>query len=201
MNRTKIDWPFPRLYTWNPVTGCKRGCSYCYARRMHERFNEGPYSDIVFHRDRLYEPYRLKKPATIFVGSMSDVQYWSEEMVLEVISTCFTCQCHTFMFLTKSLLVYQDYTWPANCWLGTTLTGVPGVWPRTPFLRWPNHRYVSLEPLLGPVRTPCPNDIDLVIVGAMTGPGAVKPKPEWIESIRENVPGDKLYWKRSMGQC
>ena len=68
MNKTSIDWP-GLGYTWNPVTGCRRGCSYCYARKIHERFYKTPFSDIVFHPERLDDPdlYR-KAPCKIFVG-------------------------------------------------------------------------------------------------------------------------------------
>jgi protein gp37 len=198
MQKTKIDWPTKdgqQLYTWNPITGCKRGCSYCYARRIHERFNKTPYSDIVLHPERLNDPIKHKKPCTIFVGSMSDCCYWKQSDFLKVLEICRKCPQHTFMFLTKgnynNMPIYANI--PLNAMLGYTMTS-----GKTPF-SFIAKSFLSIEPLLGCVKYDINyHDYELVIPGAMTGANAVIPKPEWIESVRQRVPAEKLYWKSSM---
>lgn len=89
MHRTTIDWPtngHGKIFTWGIVHGCLRGCGisadnprgWCYARRIHERFNKTPFTDVVFHPEKLQEPVRHKKPAVIFVGSATDPEYWED---------------------------------------------------------------------------------------------------------------------------
>ena len=74
MNKTKIEWTD---YTWNPVTGCKRNCWYCYGKRIRRRFfPEVPWTKLMWFDERLEEPLKVKKPSKIFVGSMSDIEYW-----------------------------------------------------------------------------------------------------------------------------
>ena len=202
MNRTKIDWGIPGLLTWNPITGCKRGCSYCYARRIHERFNKGPFTDIVYHFDRLKEPGKIKERSVIFVGSMTDHEYWSREYFTGVIQTVQAYSWHEYMFLSKGSYHQQCIDWPKNTMQGLTidlsrdtffnseLIGNMVDLPR-PFL--------SIEPLLGNLYGNMISDkFERFIVGAMTGPGAMVPKPEWIQSIRDHVPAEKIYWKPSI---
>jgi protein gp37 len=189
-------------YTWNPVTGCKRGCSYCYARRIHERFNKTPFDVITYHSKRIHEPRSLKKPAKIFVGSMSDIYYWNESMVELVMEECIQSPQHTFMFLSKNMRGYVGYQWPANTIQGLTAESFESpnslcnfahlieVCPR-PFL--------SIEPILGKVPlTRAYENVELIIIGAMTGPGAIKPKRDWIQSVKDNVPEEKIYWKSNI---
>jgi protein gp37 len=203
MQKTKINWGMPNLYTWNPVTGCKRGCSYCYARKIHERFYKSPFSDIVFHLERLNEPgLRAKKPRTIFVGSMSDIWYWDKVVLASVLVDCVLNPQHTFMFLSKDYTAYDGIEWPKNTMQGVTMECDREVFPQRQivetFLRSKGRRhFFSLEPLLGTLKV----DIltaEKVIVGAMTGHGAVPVKPEWIQSIKDHVPEDKIFWKDSI---
>jgi protein gp37 len=199
MQKSKIDWGVGQLWTWNPVTGCKRGCSWCYASRIHTRFYDNPFSDVVFHPDRLEDPSMVKKPARIFVGSMSDIQYWQKVWIGLILAVARKCPQHTFMFLTKHVPAYYATDWPENSMQGLTVTGAEGddFWisdlsemvPR-PFL--------SIEPLLGPLERPVPVNIEKVIVGAMTGPGAVAPKKEWIDSIVAHASSKQLFWKASI---
>ena len=194
MNRTKIDWA---QYSWNPITGCKRGCDYCYARRIHERFWKTQFSEIVFHEDRIDEPLKVKKPSTIFVGSMSDVQYWKLEWLCDIFGVCVRAPQHTFMFLSKDRLAYMGLSWPENTMQGLTLDCTTDAYSQGQAVGWIHacpRPWLSIEPLLGEFYA-IPSYCERVIVGAMTGPGAVKPKPEWIQSIRDLVPEDKLFWK------
>jgi protein gp37 len=200
MNKTNIEWCD---FTWNPITGCKRGCTYCYANRIHDRFNKTPFSDIVFHPERLQDKMP-KEPSKIFVGSMSDGQYWSDEHWNEVLAVCWNNPKHTFMFLTKDASTYKRMkSWPDNTMQGLTITKMNDAsenWQvqllaETDSIKRP---YISLEPLLGPVAYRTLVRMNLVIVGAMTGPKAIKPEVEWIESIKRNVPAAKLFWKSNI---
>jgi len=189
-------------FTWNVVTGCRRGCIYCYARRIHERFDPYvPFSHIEFHEERLLDKMP-RKPSKIFVGSMSDIEYWEREWTEQIFDVCRQNKHHTFMFLSKNAWSYHNYKFPENIMQGLTITqtGVHDAIEVAKMFDYP-HPYLSIEPLLGMVygkykKTP----IELFIVGAMTGRGAVPPRPEWIQSVRDNVPADRIYWKKNIGK-
>lgn len=191
MNKTNINWGYPNFYTWNIVSGCKRGCEYCYARRIHERFNKTPFNEITYHENRLLDKgLKAKKPRTIFVGSMSDIEYWRIEWTDEVIEVCKKHPHHTFMFLTKNPIVYNYYTWPANTWQGLTMTCEQEKEKQEDLINTLSaniHPFLSIEPLLGLLKVRIPEQIEKIICGAMTGQGAIKPKMEWIDSVRENI--------------
>ena len=190
MNKTQIDWP--RLdYTWNPVVGCKHNCYYCYAKKMNDRFKWIPdWKEPKFFSERLVEPYRLRKPSIIFVGSMCDLfgSWVDRNWIGRIIKVAADNPEHQFMFLTKNPKGYFHTYFPKNCLLGLTLTGqesdinnrLDGFSMNQPT----NYRFVSIEPLLGSFERVSLTAINLVIVGAMTGRGAIKPKREWIKSIK-----------------
>lgn len=121
MNKTKIEWTD---YSWSPVVGCKNGCSYCYARRLNDRFGWlKDWTKPVFYPERLIEPSKVKKASKIFVCSMADLfgdwvkKSWIEQIIRVVIAN----QRHTFQFLTKNPKRYLEFAFPNNCWLGTTI--------------------------------------------------------------------------------
>lgn len=184
MNKTKIEWCD---YTWNPVVGCKRDCSYCYAKKINDRFKYIPeWTEPQFYLERLKEK-APKKPSKIFVGSMTDICYWKAEWKKRVILYCHQHPQHTFMFLTKDTTAYLNYDFPDNCWLGVTVTDPISkafVYYYKLIMKKRNKKFVSVEPILWSFSPSAFNDMDLVIVGAMTGPGAIKPEKEWIESIK-----------------
>jgi protein gp37 len=206
MNNVKdsIGWAD---YTWNPITGCRRGCPYCYAKRVHDRFwKHIPFEDIRFHPERLDEPKKLKRPSKIFVGSMSDPSYWDPKHVAEVYRVIEACPQHTFMFLSKDYFSYNDWGWLENAKFGMTITQHTGSVTRRKVENFlflspvaTENLFISVEPLLGVFE-----DVDwfdhpgMIIVGAMTGPGATKPEPEWIQSIIDNFSPEQIYWKRNI---
>ena len=201
MNNVKktIGWAD---YTWNPVTGCKRLCRYCYAKRIHERFYQYPFTVIVYHGDRLHDPGKVKKPSTIFVGSMSDIEYWDYNMLSDIIDICKINKQHTFMFLSKNADSYIDFDWPDNTMQGLTLekcdTGKERI-ALNSLVSIANRPFVSLEPILGNISfNPAWQYLEKIIVGAMTGYGAIAPKREWIDSIQEFIRGDRIFWKDSV---
>lgn len=201
INKTKIDWP-DLDYTWNPVTGCKRGCEYCYASKIHQRFNKTLFDEIVYHPERLNEPAKVKKPATIFVGSMSDIAFWDKEILEVVVKACEVLNRHTFMFLSKNYSPYERLYFPNN-----TIQGLTIEYPNTDVseisiynMTAHEHPYLSIEPISGGLDYDIPEEIELVIVGAMTGCGKnnIIPKREWVDSIIQHVPKEKIWWKESM---
>lgn len=187
MNNVKnsIGWAD---YTWNPVVGCKRGCQWCYARRIHERFSNIPFSELQYFDERLEQPLKIKKPSRIFVGSMSDVCYWSLAYLNYVIEIIKKCPQHKFMFLTKELHFYINSPLQEikNCWLGYTLTGNEPLSQHNHLARPEKCHaeigFVSIEPLLSMPSLPnFKNVMDWIIVGGLS-PNPVHAK-EWVDKI------------------
>lgn len=187
MNRTRIEWCD---YTWNPVTGCLHGCVYCYARKMARRFYP-PEVGFKPHlwRERLQEPELLKKPARIFTCSMADLcgEWVPEEWINAVLETVRNCPRHTFIFLTKNPKRLKEFNpWPGNAWVGATATVQEEYEKMTPHLSVVEAavRFISFEPLLGPISLRLdPGHLSWAVIGAMTGPKAVKPELGWIERL------------------
>lgn len=209
MNKTNISWC---THTWNPVTGCKRGCKYCYAKALHDKrysaYKQGalqnlkqysvPFDSIMFHPDRLNDPMlKRKEPMVIFVGSMTDIFYWAKEQIQAVVDVCRKYPQHTFMFLSKNVAPYFRVDWPENTMQGLTFD-CSQYW-KYQELFWiekPPRPYLSIEPLLGQFMS-CLlyTKAELIIVGAMTGKNAVAPEKGWIESVIANCPEEKIHWK------
>lgn len=196
MNRTSIEWT---TYTWNPVTGCKHGCPYCYARRLavgrlRGRFGYGNVFEPTLHAGRLLEPLKVQKPARIFVCSMGDLmgEWVPTKWISRVIDTIRDAPQHVFQLLTKNPARYTEFKWPPNVWFGTSIDGTGDSMERLAVMRdvelnWGDAvRYVSFEPLLAEITKDPRFDlegIDWVILGAMTGPRAQKTEPWWIVPI------------------
>ena len=206
MQKSAIDWGVGQLWTWNVVTGCPRNCSvngkpYCYARRIHERFYKTPFSDVVFHPERLNDKMP-KEASIIFVGSMSDIQFWQRLHIMQILNVCALNPWHTFMFLSKYAGSYDGFSWPANTMQGLTITGSESINTQHEKIinmyRYPRP-FLSIEPLLGNLEIQI-NGFEKIIVGAMTGPGAIPPKPEWIQSVKDNCPADRVFWKPNIGK-
>ena len=198
MNKTNIEWCD---FTWNPYTGCRNTCGFCYARKLAEGRLKGRFGyengfEPTFHPDRLQEPYKIKKPSKIFTVSMGDLfgdwmlprkedrgLSWIK-LILQVVDDN---PHHTFQFLTKypQNLRLLDYQRP-NMWVGTTVTTWIDFWRIRCLKKYTTGiKFVSFEPLHGDMQELDLTDIDWVIIGAETGrrPGKITPEPDWIEDI------------------
>jgi len=185
MNKTKIEWTDR---TWNPVTGCRHGCGYCYARSMARRFGRDEKTrrfEPQFKPERLSQPLRVRKPEKIFVCSVSDLmgRWVPAAWIKSVLHVVEMCPRHTFQCLTKNPERYNEFDWPENAWLGATTVDQSALDCAADAMDdLQAVTFISAEPLLGPVRLNGwrPN---WVIVGAQTGPGRNQPDRRWVRDL------------------
>lgn len=198
MKTTKIEWTEA---TWNPTSGCTKissGCKNCYAERMSKRLQAmgvEKYKDgfeLRMHPDVLNEPYSWRNPRTVFVNSMSDL--FHEDMPFEYIEKVFKVMndnpIHTFQVLTKRAEILSQYAdrlnWTKNIWMGVTVENQDNI-SRVDFLGRvkANVRFLSIEPLLSRIENLNLENIDWVIVGGESGPGARRMDESWVIEIKE----------------
>lgn len=194
--KSNIEWT---EMTWNPVTGCTKisqGCKHCYAERMAKRLTamgSDRYRNgfkVTLHPDLLEVPMRWKKPRTVFVNSMSDLFHEEipEAYIARVFETMGRCPQHTFQVLTKRAERLAELAprlrWSPNVWMGVSVEDSRVV-DRIDSLRQvpAGVRFLSLEPLIGPLEGLNLGGIDWVIVGGESGPRARPMKQEWVQSI------------------
>lgn len=196
--RSAIEWTDA---SWNPVTGCTEvsaGCDHCYARVFAERFRgvpEHPYEqgfDLRLWPDRLALPLRWKKPRRIFVNSMSDLFHVQipDEYIDQVFSVMATADHHVFQILTKRpqrlARIAARYDWPAHIWIGVSIESNDVAWRADYLRKVPSAvRFVSAEPLLGPIDRLSLVGIDWLITGGESGNGARWCDPEWVREVRD----------------
>ncbi len=196
-NKSAIEWTGA---TWNPSTGCDAlspGCENCYAERLTRRLKamgQKKYAngfDLTLHPDTLELPLKWKKPQTVFVNSMSDLFHHDVPLkfIQRVFATMRAASWHQFQVLTKRsgrLLAFSDQIdWPSNVWMGVSVES-EGYVKRIDHLRKTGARtkFLSLEPLLGPLENLNLKEIDWVIAGGESGPGARPMQSDWVKSIR-----------------
>jgi len=211
MNKTSIE---TMDLTWNPVTGCEKGCYYCYARKIAKRFKGSkawPQGFLpMFRPERLQEPQKMKKPQTIFVCSMADLfgEWVPDEWINRVFDSCLKAPWHTYIFLTKNpkqyLTIPGEYLGKKNHWFGTTITSKGDAGE---LLHWiqrlpEGNTFISFEPLLGSIGAVLPlhlTGIKQVIIGAQTNPTII-PDQFWIAEIEQEADraGAKVFCKDSL---
>lgn len=196
--KSSIEWTES---TWNPLTGCTKispGCKHCYAERMSIRLQAMGQPNYVngfrlaLHEKVLEQPLRLKKPQMIFVNSMSDLFHKDvpEDFILRAFDVMARARWHTFQVLTKRAERLAELSpripWSPNIWQGVSVENHDYA-HRVDSLRTTGAaiKFLSIEPLLGPIPGLDLNGIDWVIVGGESGPGARPMSPEWVLDIRE----------------
>lgn len=191
--------------TWNPVTGCTKitkGCDNCYAARFSERFRGVPGHpfetgfDLTLRPERIKQPLSWRRPRLIFVNSMSDLFHkdvpW--DFVDAVFDTMEAADWHVFQVLTKRSSLMRDYLTrrygsdrgPRHVWCGVSVEDASAT-ARVSHLRSAaaGTRFLSIEPLIGPMGTVDLTGIDWVIVGGESGPGARPVMLDWVREVRD----------------
>jgi len=196
--RSAIEWTD---MTWNPVTGCTKvspGCAHCYAERMARRLQamgQANYRNgfrLTPHPEMLDRPLAIKKPQVIFVNSMSDLFHESleESFIQAVFDVMVEAHWHTFQVLTKRARRLRELApalpWPENIWIGVSVENSDYAHRIDDLRAVPAAvRFLSLEPLLGPLASLDLTGIDWVIVGGESGPRARPMRAEWVREIRD----------------
>lgn len=196
--KSLIEWTES---TWNPVTGCTKisdGCLNCYAERMSLRLRAMGNKNymngfkMTLHRDFLNKPMGWTKSRMIFVNSMSDLFHEDvpTSFIIKVFETMQKSSWHIFQVLTKRAErlaeIAAHLSWPDNIWMGVTVEN-SNYLHRIDCLRTIPARikFLSFEPLLGPIHDVDLKGIDWVIVGGESGPHARHIDAEWVMSIQD----------------
>jgi len=211
MSTSRIEWTES---TWNPVTGCtkiSKGCLNCYAERMAFRLramgqpNYMHGFEVTCHPDTLNLPLQWKKSQLIFVNSMSDLFHGKvpTSFIREIFDVMVEAHWHRYQVLTKRsqrlATLSNQLEWTDNIWMGVTVESIDYI-QRIDHLRESGAkiRFLSLEPLLGPINNINLQGIDWVIVGGESGPGARPMEEKWVLDIKEQClyAGVKFFFKQ-----
>ena len=198
MTTSKIEWTET---TWNPLTGCTKhspGCANCYAERMARRLQSMGSPNYVngfqltVHEHLLDLPLSWKKPRLIFVNSMSDLFHEDapEDFIRRAFDVMVNASWHTFQVLTKrSRRLFElasELPWPDNIWMGVSVENADYNYRIENLAQTPAQtKFVSFEPLLGPVGDFPIDDLDWVIVGGESGPGSRPMAEQWALDIKD----------------
>jgi len=204
-HNSNIEWTGS---TWNPITGCTKispGCKYCYAERLAKRLQamgSPNYKNgfrITLQPHVLELPLSWHKPKMIFVNSMSDL--FHEKVPSQYIQNVFNimqqAEHHHFQILTKRAErleeLQKSLLWPDNVWMGVTVENKDYIY-RIDHLRKTGAKikFISFEPLLGPIANFNAEGIDWVIAGGESGPRARPMRAEWVTQIRDHCLSQKV---------
>ncbi len=196
--QSAIEWTDA---TWNPVTGCTKvseGCAHCYAERMARRLqamgqpNYANGFEVTTHERALGLPESWKRPCRVFVNSMGDLFHEDvpDGFIKRVFAAMQRAPQHLYQVLTKRssrlAALSPSLPWPDNVWMGVTVELEQYGWRIEDLGRCGAAvKFVSFEPLLGPVDHPPLACVDWAIVGGESGPGARPMAKEWVLSVRD----------------
>jgi protein gp37 len=198
MAQSAIEWT---EFTWNPITGCTKispGCAHCYAEIMSHRLqamgqpNYRNGFELTLHEQALRLPLEWKQPHVVFVNSMSDLFHADvpESFIQRVFGIMRAAPQHRFQILTKRAERLEELSsrlrWNPNVWMGVSVESERYTY-RVEHLRRTGAalKFLSLEPLLGPLPALDLQGIGWVIVGGESGPGARPMDPSWVAGIRD----------------
>lgn len=205
MAQSSIEWT---EMTWNPTTGCTKvsaGCKYCYAEVMSKRLQAMGIEkykdafDVKTHPDALKIPYEWRSPKVVFVNSMSDL-FHSEipkSFIKKVFKVMNENPQHVFQVLTKRaerlFELHEELTWTHNIWMGVSVENLKVI-DRIDYLRDTNARvkFLSCEPLIGPLDNLNLKNIDWVIVGGESGRKPRPMNPDWVLDIQKQCEEAKV---------
>jgi len=204
-DRSAIEWTEA---TWNPVTGCDQvspGCAHCYAKTFAERWRGipgHPYEQgfqLRLWPERLDQPLRWKRPRTIFVNSMSDLfhERIPEAFIQRVFEVMAGADWHVFQILTKRherlAELAPSLPWPPNVWMGVSIENRRFVHRADCLREVPAAvRFISAEPLLGPLEGLDLTGIDWLIAGGESGPGHRPMRVEWVRELRDRCVAEEV---------
>lgn len=213
-DRSLIEWTET---TWNPVTGCDRvsaGCDNCYALALAKRLKamgaerysqdgdprtSGPGFAVRTHDAALDQPRRWRQPRVVFVNSMSDLFHAKVPLgfVRDVFDVMADTPRHTYQILTKRSVrmrrIADKLDWPANVWMGVSVESADEVGRIDDLREVPAAvRFLSCEPLIGPLGKLNLTDIGWVIVGGESGPRHRLMDPEWARTVRDQCVDEKV---------
>ena len=217
-----IEWA---KWSWNPITGCRHGCPYCYARDISNRYKWPTKFEATLYPDRMTDPSRTKIPEhrkdeigidTVFVCSMADLfgDWVPQEWIDEVIAAVALHEKWNFIFLTKNPKRYIGIEWPSNAWVGTTVDTQKKVEAAVETFSQinANVKFLSCEPLSEHLQFNA-DEFDIegewlsvfnwVIIGGQSrtsGMDAAQPKWQWVESLHNQArnAGCAIYWKPNL---
>jgi protein gp37 len=206
-SRSTIEWT---EVTWNPTTGCDRissGCDHCYALALAKRLKamgtekyqndgdprtSGPGFGVTLHPGTLDQPYRWRSPRVVFVNSMSDLFHAKVPLtfVRQVFQVMADTPQHTYQVLTKRSVRLRRLAgkleWPSNVWMGVSVEDAIQLGRVNDLRTVPAAvRFLSCEPLLGPLPGLDLDGIGWVITGGESGPGARPVDVSWVRQIRD----------------
>ncbi|RSM77234.1 hypothetical protein DL991_21190 [Amycolatopsis sp. WAC 01375] len=205
--KSTIEWTEA---TWNPTTGCDRvstGCDNCYALTLAKRLKamgvakyqtdgdsrtSGPGFGVALHKDALSTPYTWRQPRLVFVNSMSDLFHAKVPLpfVQDVFQVMRETPQHTYQILTKRSKrlsrMAPSLQWPSNVWVGVSVESEDQYDRVRDLMSVPaSVRFLSCEPLLGPIPKIPLAGIDWLIAGGESGPSARQLDPEWVRNVRD----------------
>jgi protein gp37 len=198
MAKSKIEWTEE---TWNPLTGCDKvspGCDHCYAERQAlrlQKMGSPRYAngfDLTLHEDKITDPLRWKRPRLVFVNSMSDLFHPDvpDDFIFKIFEVMTQAHIHTFQVLTKrpqrARYLIAGRAVPDNVWFGTSIENDSYTFRADHLRAIPaKTRFLSLEPLLGPLPSLNLRGIGWVIVGGESGPDHRPIEVEWVRDLRD----------------
>jgi len=206
-----IEWA---TWTWNPVTGCRHGCPYCYARDIATRF--GSDFSPAFHPNRLDAPRNTRVPKgaaeniglrNVFVCSMADLfgKWVPQEWIDKTLDACRRSPQWNYLFLTKNPERMQDIDWPRNAWAGTTVDCQARTQAAMDAFRDVDApvRFLSCEPMTEPLSFADMSMFNWIILGGMSdnsGGPTVQPEWSWVEELTDQAEraGLAVYWKPNL---